>query len=118
MLTGQTYEETLVVAARVAPTLLTTGMTWVMMKKVARLLGFQSTVKRKRAIDIEGDTGILCVNSPKWKADHVVVLREGLIIDTDGSLWEPTTFLAAHDAKLQSLLVLEPLEVPVPTIDQ
>lgn len=114
MLTGESYEEVLVVAAQVAPTLLQSGMTWVQMKKVARLLGFRSSVKRKRAIDIEGDTGILCVNSPTWKADHVVVLREGLIIDTDGSLWEPTVFLSAHKAKIQSLLILEPEVQDVP----
>lgn len=109
MLTAHTYEEVLIVAAQVAPGLLTAGMTWVQMKKVAKLLGFKASVKRKRAIDIENDIGILCVNSPKWKADHVVVLREGLIIDTDGSLWEPQTFLSSQTAKVQSLLVLEPL---------
>lgn len=113
MLTGRMYEEVLVVAAQVAPTLLTCGMTWVQMKKVARLLGFRATIKRKRAIDMEADTGILCVSSPKWKADHVVVLREGLIIDTDGSLWEPATFLSANSSKVQSLLVLEPFEPSV-----
>ncbi len=115
MLTGESYEEVLVIAAQIAPTLLQSGMTWVQMKKVARKLGFGAKVKRKRAIDLENDTGILCVNSPKWKADHVVVLREGLIIDTDGSLWEPTVFLSAHSAKVMSLLVLESLESALPT---
>lgn len=114
MLTGHTYEEVLITAAQVAPTLLTAGMTWVQMKKVSKLLGFRALVKRKRAIDIENDIGILCVNSPKWKADHVVVLREGLIIDTDGSLWEPQTFLSANSSKVQSLLVLEPMVDVVP----
>ena len=114
MLTGQSYEKVLVVAAQVAPDLLDSGMTWKMMKQVAKRLGFRSRVRRKRAIDIENDIGILCVSSPKWKADHVVVLREGLIIDTDGSLWEPTTFLSAHTAKILSLLVLDPVHPTSP----
>jgi hypothetical protein len=116
MLTGESYEEVLVATAQVAPTVLQAGLTWVQMKKIAKLLGFRATVKRKRAIDIEGDTGILCVNSPKWKADHVVVLREGLIIDTDGSLWEPSTFLSANSSKVQSLLVLEPIAANEPLL--
>lgn len=109
MLSGHTYEEVLVAAANLGMDPLQSGMTWVQMKRVARRLGFSSKIQRKRAIDIENDIGILCVSSPKWKADHVVVLREGLIIDTDCSLWDPVTFLAAQGAKVMSLLVLEPI---------
>lgn len=71
----------------------------------ARKLGQPLTLKRK--VDLDIDSGLLAVRSPLWKADHLVVLREGVIVDTDGSIWfEPDVFLSAYRARTISLLAL------------
>lgn len=49
-------------------------------KKIAQSLGV--VLKRKKVVDFEDDYGIL--NMP----DHVAVLRNGLVIDTNGTIWD------------------------------
>lgn len=70
----------------------------------ARKLG--SVLRLRRTFDLENDTGLLAVRSLKWKADHLVVLREGLVIDTDATLWEPSCYLQVYEARALSLLVV------------
>jgi len=65
------------------------------------------TLRWSRKFDLETDTGMLAMRSDKWHMDHVAVLREGLIIDTDASIWEVDTYLATHDATPMSLMTVD-----------
>lgn len=56
--------------------------------------------------DLENQTGILCVRSEKWPHDHLVILKEGQIIDTDWTLWDADVFMSAYKAKAISILTL------------
>lgn len=58
-----------------------------------------------RKFDLEADTGILGVKSPEWATEHVVVLHEGMVVDTDGTLWDVDDYIKAHKARAVSLLV-------------
>lgn len=70
----------------------------------ARRLGVRLQFTRK--FDLDTDTGILGVRSPKWDYEHLVVLKDGLIFDTDATVWDADVFLAAYDAKALSLLTV------------
>ena len=104
MLLGVSYE-TALIATRM-PSAMTTGMTTAQIKATAKRLG--KPLKTKRTFDLDSDTGILCVRSAtKWGGlEHVVVLKDGLIVDTDASLWDADVFLAAYDADAFCLYVL------------
>jgi ABC-type bacteriocin/lantibiotic exporter with double-glycine peptidase domain len=105
MLCGVSYENALVAIAQDQPNVCAVGLWTAEIKKAAKRLGFRLTVKRR--IDLETDTGILNMSSAKWHTDHVVILREGLIVETDGTLWEPDVFLRHHEARIGTLLVAE-----------
>ena len=105
MLLGVSYENALVAIAQDAPNVCAVGIWTTELRRAAKRLGF--TLKAKRRIDLETDTGILNLSSAKWQSDHVVILREGLIVETDGTLWEPEIFLRHHQAKTGMLLVAE-----------
>lgn len=70
----------------------------------ARRLGVRLRLQRK--FDMETDTGILGMRSPQWDYDHLVVLKEGLVVDTDLSLWDVDVFLSTYEAQALSLLVI------------
>lgn len=57
-----------------------------------------------RKIRLEEDEGLLCVRSPQWPHEHMVMLKEGLIFDTDGTVWETDVFFATYEAKPISML--------------
>jgi ABC-type bacteriocin/lantibiotic exporter with double-glycine peptidase domain len=57
-------------------------------KKAAKLLGQPLHLHKK--FDWESDYGILMFD------DHAVVLRNGLIIDPDGSMWEWDDFVSEY----------------------
>lgn len=59
-------------------------------KQVAKRLGFALTVKRK--VDLDEDYGILLLS------DHVAVLRNGLILDTNGVVWDIHDYIAAQES--------------------
>lgn len=108
MLLGFVYEEVLIVTSRVHPTILTEGMTTRQIRTIARRLGYSCT--RKRDIDLLADTGALTIASKQFTFDHLVVLREGLIVETDGTLWDTDIFMKAYEAVPTHLLVFEKLE--------
>lgn len=107
MLLGVPYENALVAAAQVAPNVCMTGMWIKHMQAAARLLGYR--LHRRRRFDIETDTGILVTNTkrPKHHPVHVVVLREDLVIETDGCIWESELYMQQHQATAGPLLVAE-----------
>ncbi len=107
MICGVSYENALVAIAQVAPNVCAVGINLKDLQRAARHLGF--SLRCRRNVDVEADTGVLNVCKRGWKHDHLVVLREGLIIETDGLLWEQSTYFAAHDARPGSLMVAERL---------
>jgi hypothetical protein len=63
------------------------------------------TLRRKRVFDTETDQGIvIIVYEREQEDDHVMVLREGLLFDTDLSVWEPATYKATKHVRLTELL--------------
>lgn len=101
MLVGATYEAVLLAFGAE----LHNGTDTKRIKAAARHLGFK--LRWTRRIDLETDTGLLAVRSTAWKHDHLVVLKEGLIVDTDMTIWETDVFLAAYAATPMSLLTLD-----------
>ncbi len=72
--------------------------------QAAKRLG--QPLRFRRKFDLETDTGILGVRSEKWPMEHLVVLKDGWIIDTDLTIWEAPDFLQIYSAKAISLLTL------------
>ena len=105
MLSGLPYEEVLIAAARSAEC--ENGMYLTQICEVASELGIELATKRAGRYDLENDTGILHVSDRKCRVYHVVVLRRGLIIETDGSIWDADVYLASKRFKAGSLLVRE-----------
>ena len=98
MILGKTYEEVLVACGHDHPRVLTKGLWATGMSRVAASLGV--TLTRKRTFDVETAFGLLCLS------DHVVVLKNGLIIDPgDGSVWDADVYLATKDERATLLLV-------------
>ena len=59
-------------------------------------------LQEETTFDLDEDTGILWVGYRKG-ADHVVVLHEGMVIDTDGMLWDARDYMKAKRAKVKAL---------------
>ena len=107
MLCGVAYEEALIAISAEAPNVLRHGVHLRPLQRAAIRLGFR--LRSKRTYDLEAETGGLQVQSDQWKVDHLVVLREGLIVETDGLLWEAETFFTANAATPGALYVAEAL---------
>jgi ABC-type bacteriocin/lantibiotic exporter with double-glycine peptidase domain len=105
MLLGVCYENALVAIAPDNPDVCVKGAWDKQITRAARRLGYRLRVKRR--VDLENDTGILNVFSKRWKHAHLVVLKNGLIFDTDACVYDADVFMSAHKAKAGSLLVAE-----------
>lgn len=75
-------EEVLIAAARVNPSVWTSGLTTAQMLKTARRLGIKTTLKYRDQIDPE-DTGVLWVSYHDRTDEHCVALIEGIVIDPE-----------------------------------
>lgn len=104
MLLGVSYEESLVVVSHEVPEVLSGGVYERHLKAAAKRLGV--ILRGKRAYDMDEEFGILALSSPLWSTDHVVILKDGLIFETDGTVWEADVFLRHHQAKPGVLLVM------------
>ncbi len=102
MLLGVCYEDALL--ALRAPHVVTRGVMVRQVIAAARRLG--RPLRFCRTFDLETDTGILGVKSKMWTNEHLVVLKDGLIFDTDQTVWEADIFLSCYEAKAMSLLTL------------
>ena len=101
MLTGKTYEEILLAVGQEQPKVLKKGLWVAEIIRIASAAGVP--LKKRKKFDLETDCGILCLY------DHVVVLKNGLVIDpADGSIWEADVYLAA--CKEDAPLLLQPKE--------
>ena len=81
-------------------------MHWLALRFVPGL-GNRMALRLVRAVDLENAHGILCIGAEKFDNLHLVILREGLIVDTDATLWDADLYLETYKAKPLSLLVLE-----------
>ena len=108
-LLSQTYEDVVAVAVRLEIPW-KSGMWGSQMVKIA--LEFGATLKKRRKYDLEHVTGLVMVNILDFPAktkrvDHVVVVWRGILIDSDGYVWEPDAFISHYQAKLGELLELQ-----------
>jgi len=109
MLLGLSYEDVLAAAVtrrRAKPHV--GGMYTREITALARRLG--TPLAFKRTWDLETDCGLLTIEKTKiTSADaftqHLVLLKFGLVFDTDGTVWEPETYFAQHSFRPISLLV-------------
>ena len=107
MICGCSYEDALVAVAAESPRVLTAGINTRSLLRAAKRLNHR--LKRTARYDPDEATGALLVRSNRWRTDHLVVLSEGRVIETDGLLWEPETFFRHYQAEAGVLFVAEPL---------
>jgi hypothetical protein len=102
MFLGTSYEDALLALSGEVPTVLRRGVWMPELQRAAARVGV--TTKLKRRYDLELDEGILQI---VYKPDdqHVVVLREGLLFDTDLTCWKPEDYFKAKRAKAGTLIV-------------
>jgi len=111
MLLGCSYEDVLAAAVtRRRPKPHVGGMYTREVTYLARKLG--TPLVFKRTWDFESDCGLLTVEKIKVATtdeyrQHLVLLKFGLLFDTDGTVWEPETYFAQHDFRPVSLLVIK-----------
>ena len=106
MYLGKSYED--VFAATVQETnahIHNDGMWVTQIKRVAKALGV--TLRRQKAWNMDEDAGMLILDGSR-RTDgmhHVVLLKAGLIFNTDGLVWEPDVFLKHFRYRPTGLLV-------------
>lgn len=103
MILGKSYEETLMAFDY---NVMREGATTRQVKTAARYLGFKLIWSRKLG-DLDTETGIICVRSPKWPSDHLVILKDGMIVDTDATVWDQDVYMAAYEATPISIMRVE-----------
>lgn len=103
MILGLSYEDVLVAFKH---HVIRQGATIRQIQAAAKSLG-RPLVWSRRVGDLETDTGVLAVKSTQWSHDHLVILKEGLIVDTDATVWDVDVFLAAYEATPISILRVE-----------
>lgn len=105
MLLGVSYEQALAAVAQVQPQVLTRGLTWREMRQAARRFGYDARVIRTRREFTE--TGALSVRAEDSATDHLVVAKNDLIIETDGSIRDTDVFFAVTKARPKGMMVFE-----------
>jgi len=103
-LTQQSYEDVLVQAVLLRPTVLKEGLFSTQIIEIAK--GFGVTLKRRtRRIDLEEMSGILELRRPDG-TEHVALLTNGLLFDgaDDGNVWDIETYLKTGKTKVIGLL--------------
>ncbi len=108
MITGVNYEHALIAIGEAEPMVCTKGVWTHHMRAAASRLGFITRVRRK--FDIETDFGILNVKFKSVSHEHLVVLWEGRIIDTDFGLYMADVYFSVMKARPTSLLVFDKAE--------
>lgn len=72
------------------------GLYVTQMRRTAKELGY--SLKTRKAVDFHEDYGILILDN------HVVILRNGLVFDYDGSVWDVDDYLAHYGYTPEGLL--------------
>ena len=103
MYLGVSYEQMLIALG--TDKIVSQGVQVQQIFEAAKKLGF--TFRLRRRIDLDSDTGILGCRSKDWKTEHLVLLREGIVIDAqDWQLWDADDYLKVHAATAISLMVV------------
>lgn len=101
MLSGKTYEDVLAVGARhINSRIHHAGMYGKEIVRVAKELGI--TLRWTRHVDLETALGILSVSFEEGPG-HVLLINSGLLIDVDGTIWEPDVYVNVKKAKVERL---------------
>ncbi len=100
------YEDVLVVAARIIPTVLTVGLTSVEMAVIAGQLHKSFSIKEP--VDVMKDTGILSVKYANGE-EHAVFLTRGLVFEptSGGDVWDVKHYLKHNKCKAMDILIEE-----------
>lgn len=113
---GVTFETALAAAAQVCPDVLTKGLTWPESRKVAKRLGFSSTIKKVGSFELDDSTGLLHVyiKGQMKASSHVVYLWEGRVLEPMAArqqLWlDCSAFLQHYKYRAGSLMIVTPKE--------
>ncbi len=91
MFLGETYEDVLRAVTLSNKTHGRHGLWRTEIVRAAKVLGH--TLKTKRRYDLESDYGILRL------PDHAAVLRNGLVIDGDGTIWDADAYLSGRKVR-------------------
>jgi hypothetical protein len=95
---GEPYDDVLRVVSHVDMDMGKEGLTTRQIKKVAEVMGHP--LRLKRTVNFDDDYGIVL-----WK-DHATVIRNGLLFESNGTVWEPSDyFLAFPTATAVSILI-------------
>jgi len=103
-LTGVSYADVATAAQKVDKWGGERGLYLTQIARICELLGF--SVHKRRRVDLEDDTGILSVWFNKHEG-HVAVLREGELIDADGTSWKVDDYIAAKKVRVSAILIVE-----------
>ncbi len=99
-ITGKPYETVLLAVGKDVSK---TGMSVQEILDTLERLGYP--FRWTKRIRLDEDWGILGVSTPnRTSPEHVCVLYDGHIYDTDGAVWEVDDFFAAEGGKPMSLL--------------
>jgi ABC-type bacteriocin/lantibiotic exporter with double-glycine peptidase domain len=104
MFLGISYEDALLALNKEAPGMIRRGIYFTELRRAAKKIGVP--LKEKRQWDAELDDGIAHIRH-KNGANHVVLLRAGIVWDTDFTAWELPDYLKAKKARTGPLLVRE-----------
>lgn len=102
MLLGVSYEDTLRATTLTDRSHGKRGLWTRTLQRIAKRLGFKLVVRY--AFDLDNDYGLLRL------PDHAVILRNGLVIDTDAWIYDADEYLAARrvrQSNCQLLVVTE-----------
>lgn len=100
MFCGVRYEDVLVALDR---QVIDTGMSVKEIRETAAKL--KHPVRLRRGIDLHADSGILGIRFAGRRDEHVAILHDGKIYDTDGKVWDVQDYLESQHATPTSLLV-------------
>lgn len=84
---GEPYDDVLRTVARLDPDMGKKGLTTRQIKEVAKAMGHPLRIKR--TVNFDDDYGIVL-----W-VDHANVIRNGLLFESNGTVWDPTDYMVA-----------------------
>lgn len=113
MLVGMNYPDVLAAAVnKDRPTPHKGGLNISELTTLAAKFGY--VLQLRIHFDLDEECGLLTVERVKRKRtehlQHMVLLKWGLVFDTDGVVWEPDVYFSQHGFKPMSLLVVVPQE--------
>jgi hypothetical protein len=103
MISGETYENVLRAVCRVDEDGASDGLFIPQIIKAASELGVE--LRKKRPVNLQRDNGILHIRMRNGGLHVAILVRGGLIMETDGSLWTVAEYLRAYRPRVNAVLV-------------